>query len=123
MRDIAWLFSIVLAVVFLVVGFVMAYRYESAKKYLAWVNELPEIIVKILGGLQVLGAVGLIAPMFFPEHAWMTAVVASGLAMLMMMAVIFHLRRHDSDTALLNGLLAVMLLVVTYARWTTTKLP
>ncbi len=123
MRDVAWVLSIVLAVIFLVVGYIMAYRYEQAKKSLPWVNELPEIIVKILGGLQILSAIGLIAPMFFPEYAWMTALVASAMAMLMSMAVAFHIRRHDSDTAWLSGLLAVMALVVAYARWTTTRMP
>jgi len=101
----------------------MAYLYEQAKKTLPWVNELPEIIVKILGGLQILGAIGLIAPMFFEQYAWLTAVVASLLAMLMMMAAVFHVRRHDIDTAWLNGLLAAFLLLVAFARWTTTPLP
>jgi len=99
MRDIAWMLSIVLAILFLVVGINMAYLYEQAKKTLPWVNELPEIIVKILGGLQILGAIGIIAPMFFEQYAWLTAVVASLLAMLMMMAAVFHVRRHDIDTA------------------------
>ena len=123
MRDVAWMLSIVLAILFLVVGINMAYFYERAKKTLPWVNELPEIIVKILGGLQILGAIGLIAPMFFEPYAWLTAAVASALAMLMTMAFVFHMRRHDSDAALLNGLLAVFLLVVAFARWTTTPLP
>lgn len=123
MRDIAWILSIVLSIVFLVVGINMAYLYESAKKTLPWVNELPEIIVKILGGLQILGAIGLIAPMFFESYAWLTAVIASALAMLMTMAVGFHVRRHDPDTAWLNGLLAVFLLIIAFVRWTTTQLP
>ena len=123
MRDVAWMLSIVLAILFLVVGINMAYFYERAKKTLPWVNELPEIIVKILGGLQILGAIGLIAPMFFESYAWLTAAVASALAMLMMMAAVFHVRRHDTDAAWLNGLLAVFLLLVAFARWTTTPLP
>jgi len=49
--------------------------------------------------------------------------VASLLAMLMMMAAVFHVRRQDSDKAWLNGLLAVFLLIVTFVRWTTTPLP
>lgn len=123
MQEMAWVLSIVLAIVFLVVGVNMAYFYERAKRSLPWVNELPEIIVKILGGLQILGAVGLIAPMFFEQYAWLTAVVASLLAMLMIMAVVFHVRRQDTDKAWLNGLLAVFLLIVAFARWTTTQLP
>jgi putative oxidoreductase len=120
MEGIAWVFSIVLAIFFLVVGYFMDYRYEKAKEYFAWISDLPEIIVRILGGLQILGAVGLILPMFSDTYAWLTAIAAGALAMLQLMAMAYNTRRHDFDSVWLNGLLAVMLLVVAYARWTTT---
>ena len=123
MEGIAWVFSIVLAIFFLVVGYLKAYRFEKAKEYFQWIAELPEIIVKIIGGMEILGAMGLILPMFSETYAWLSAIAAGSLAMLQLMAIAFNVRQRDFDSVWLNVLLAIMLLVVAYGRFTTTTMP
>jgi putative oxidoreductase len=123
MEGIAWVFSIVLAIFFLVVGYLKAYRFEKAKEYFQWIAELPEIIVKIIGGVEILGAMGLILPMFSETYAWLSAIAAGSLAMLQLMAIAFNVRQRDFDSVWLNVLLAIMLLVVAYGRFTTTTMP
>ena len=123
MDGIAWVFSIVLAIFFLVVGYLKAYRFEKAKEYFQWIADLPEIIVKIIGGVEILGAMGLILPMFSETYAWLTAIAAGALAMLQLMAIAFNVRQRDFDSVWLNVLLAIMLLVVAYGRFTTTTMP
>lgn len=119
MEGIAWVFSIVLAIVFLITGIIKAYRYDIAVDRFPWVTELPEVIVRILGQLEILGAMGLILPLVIGNYPLLAPIAASSLAILMLMAVAFHMRRHDSDNALTNLMLAIMCLAVAYIRWTT----
>lgn len=62
MNGLEWMFSAVLALVFLIVGVIHAFRYEVARKRLPWVADVPRALVGVIGAVEILGAVGLILP-------------------------------------------------------------
>jgi uncharacterized membrane protein len=117
MNGLEWVFSAVLALVFLIVGVVHAFRYEVARKLLPWAADVPRTLVRLIGIVEILGAVGLILPVATGIYPWLTTVAAIALAILMFMATQFHLRRHENSEAALSLMLLVFLAFVAYVRW------
>lgn len=116
LESLAWVFSGVLTVVFLATGFVKAYRFEAAKKRFAWVNDLPQGLVQIIGLMEIVFAIGLILPVATGFYPWLTSVAANFLMMLMMTSIGFHLWRKETDEAVLNGLILLIVGLVAWVR-------
>jgi uncharacterized membrane protein len=117
MDGLDWVFSAVLAVVFLIVGVVHAFRYDVARKRFPWVEDVPRVLVTVIGIVEILGAVGLILPAATGIYPWLTAVAAIALGILMIMASQFHLRRRENTEATLSLVLLGFLIFVAYVRW------
>ena len=116
MNGLLWTFAIVLAVVFLVTGFVKVFSFETARKRFTWVSDLPRFLVNLFGIIEILGALGLVLPALTRSYAWLMPWAAAGLALLMLMAVMFHLLRREYDNMLENGLLFLIAAFVSYGR-------
>lgn len=82
----------------------------------AWAATFPTGLIKGIGLLEVLGAVGLVVPMATGIWPWLTPLAAVGLGLLLVGTVAAHLRLRDRTHALLP--LAVLLLAafVAYGR-------
>lgn len=117
MHGLEWVFSFVLAAVFLSTGLVKAFRYPKAQELLAWVNGLPPGLVKGIGIVEILGALGLILPALSGVSPWLTPMAAIALALLMFMAAMFHAVRRERGEMAVNLLLLTILGVVIYFRW------
>ena len=117
MHGLEWVFSIVLAAVFLLTGVTKAFRYEKARDLFPWVKDVPRALVQVIGIAEILGAVGLILPALTGIYSWLTPVAAVALALLMLMAAMFHTLRREKAEAALNVVLLFMLAFVAYLRW------
>ncbi len=117
MNDLVWVFSFVLALVFLIVGAVRVFKYELAADRFPWVNEVPRALVTFIGVAEILGALGLVLPVATGILPWLTPLAAAALALLMLMAGTFHGQRRELQEASVNALLLVMTVFVAYGRW------
>ncbi len=117
MNGLEWVFSAVLALVFLIVGVIHAFRYELARKKLPWVEDVPRALVGVIGIVEIVGAVGLILPVATGIYPWLTTVAAIALGILMLVASQFHLRRRENTEATLSLMLLAFLIFVAYVRW------
>ena len=117
MHGLEWVFSIVLAAVFLLTGVNRAFRYEKARDLFPWVKDLPRALVQAIGIAEILGALGLILPAVTGIYSWLTPVATVALALLMLIAAVFHALRGEKEEAALNVLLLLMLSFVAYIRW------
>jgi uncharacterized membrane protein len=117
MHGLEWVFSIVLALVFLLTGVNMAFRYEKVRDLFPWVKDVPRALVRTIGIAEILGALGLILPVATGIYPWLTPVAAVALALLMFMAAMFHAQRREMAEAALNVLLLIMLAFIAYIRW------
>ncbi len=117
MHGLEWVFSIILAAVFLITGVNRVFRYQNARGFFPWVKELPRALVQAIGIFEILGALGLILPAATGIYSWLTPVAAVALALLMFMAATFNVTRREKAEAALNMLLLVMLGLVAYIRW------
>jgi uncharacterized membrane protein YphA (DoxX/SURF4 family) len=90
-----WISQVLLAVGFLFAGWMHAVRYEEAKKRMAWVRDVPEWLARLIGAAEILGAIGLILPALTRTLPWLTPLAASGLGLVMILAVAFHISRNE----------------------------
>ena len=117
MHGLEWVFSIILAAVFLITGINRAFRYQKARDLFPWVKEVPRALVQAIGIVEILGALGLILPVLTGFYSWLTPVAAVALALLMFMGAVFNATRREKAEADLNMLLLIMLAFVAYIRW------
>lgn len=93
-----WAVQGILALAFLGVGTMKVFAYEKYK-VMSEKNGptgLSRGLVSFIGVAEIAGAVGIILPMLANVVPWLTAWAAFGLASIMLLAVAFHVRRHES---------------------------
>ena len=85
-------------------------------KSMAWREDFSRRTVRLVGVLELLGAVGLVLPALTGVLPWLTPLAAAGLALTMIGAALTHLRRGEYETILVIAVLMVLTLFVAYGR-------
>ena len=112
-----WILQGVLALVFLVAGFMRAFLPTATLgESMAWVTSLPAALLRFIGSAEMLGAIGLIVPAITGIASWLTVAAAGGLAFVMLAAVGFHVSRHEHANIGLNIVLLVLALLILVGR-------
>jgi uncharacterized membrane protein YphA (DoxX/SURF4 family) len=125
MNVVLWIIQILLAVMFIMVGGLklvvsreqlLASGVESGRQNMAWAEDFSPTNVRFIGLLEALGGIGLILPALTGVLPVLTPLAALGLCIVMVGAVVVHLRRKES--ALTRGplMLAVLAAVVAVGR-------
>jgi hypothetical protein len=111
-----WALQLLLAVAFLGAGFAHAFRFEqfSANPRMAWAKEVGRSNMRLIGLLEIAGAIGLVLPAVTGILPWITVLAAAGLALVMIFAAVFHVRR--GEPYLPNVVLGALALVVVAGR-------
>jgi uncharacterized membrane protein YphA (DoxX/SURF4 family) len=114
-----WVIAGLLAVIFLASGVVKLARPKEklAASGFGWVDDFSAGTVKAIGVLEILAAVGLILPAAFDIAPVLVPLAAVGLAMLMVGAIITHLRRHEAQALLVTLPLLALAVVVAWGRF------
>ena len=99
MNIILWVFQILLAVAFGGAGF-MKVSQSKAKiaenPRMGWVNDFTDNQVKMIGSLEIAGAIGLILPAALDILVFLTPLAAVGLVLTMIGAGYTHYHRNES---------------------------
>ncbi|MCY3786802.1 MAG: DoxX family protein [bacterium] len=85
---------------------------------MGWVEDASNRQVRILGGIEVAGAIGLILPWALDIAPALTPTAAIGIAVLMAGAVTVHVRRgetRDLAPAVVLGIIAVVIAIGRFA--------
>jgi hypothetical protein len=75
------------------------------------------------GVVEILGGLGLLLPGLTRIKPELTPLAASGLAIVMVLAALWHLAQGDPGRIASNAVLALLLSVVAYVRWRVHPLP
>jgi putative oxidoreductase len=115
-----WIVQGVLSLVFLIVGAMKVFAFEKYKKLAEKKSPthglgLSKGLVTFIGASELAGSVGLILPSVTRVAPALTAWAAIGLAIVMFLATIFHLRRHESP--LTTIILFALACFVAAGRW------
>jgi uncharacterized membrane protein YphA (DoxX/SURF4 family) len=126
MNNILWVLQVFLAVVFAVHGWVYLTWPPTAASMIEKRNGrslgLPVSLRTFIGICELLAAVGLILPGLTGIMPWLTPLASAGLVLVMLGAVMFHLLRHETNTAVISLVLIVICVLVAYGRLTIVPL-
>ena len=123
MNTVVWIVQILLALLFLMVGFGKASQpKEKLAERMGWVNDFSPAIVKAIGLVEILGAVGLVLPALTNILPVLTPLAAAGLGLVMLGAAATHFRRKEFPLIAGNFILLLLAVVVVYGRFAAMPL-
>jgi uncharacterized membrane protein YphA (DoxX/SURF4 family) len=113
-----WVVQVLLALAFLGAGAAkLSQPKEKLLKNMAWVEDFSQQTVRLIGALEVLGAIGVVVPALTGILPWLTPLAALGLVLLMIGAALTHLRRTEYGNVAVNALLLILAAFVAYGRF------
>jgi uncharacterized membrane protein YphA (DoxX/SURF4 family) len=93
-----WIVQGLLAVAFLMAGGMkLSQPKEKLRERMGWVEDFAPNTIRLIGLLEVLGAIGLILPLALGILPVLTGIAAIGLVLTMIGAAITHLRRGETQ--------------------------
>ncbi len=117
MNIFIWIAQILLALVFAGSGISkLVQPYEKLTARMAYANDFTPGVMRAIGTLEVLGAIGVVLPVLTGILPWLTPLAAGGLAVNMGGAVSTHLRRKEYPMIIVNLILLALAGFVTYGR-------
>jgi uncharacterized membrane protein YphA (DoxX/SURF4 family) len=115
-----WVLQALLALAFLGAGanHILNFDRMAAQPRMDWVMAVGRERLRVIGVLEVLGAIGVVLPAVTGVFPWLVPTAAACLALLMISAAIFHLRRPgESQSVVLNAALGMLALAVAIGRF------
>ena len=113
-----WVVQVLLALAFLGAGATkLSQPKEKLLKNMAWVEDFSQRTVRLIGTLEVLGAIGIVLPALTGILPWLTPLAALGLVLLMIGAALTHLRRTEYGYIAMNVVLLVLAAFVVWGRF------
>jgi uncharacterized membrane protein YphA (DoxX/SURF4 family) len=119
MNVVLWIIAGLLAAAFLAAG---AMKLAQPKEKLAaagmaWTEDFSPVMIKLIGGLEVLAAIGLILPAVLGIAPVLVPLAALGLVAIMIGAAITHVRRGETPMIGVNLVLLALAAVVVWGRF------
>lgn len=117
--DIAiWIAQGLLAVGFGAAGFMKLIRSkDELAANMGWVEDFSTGFVKLVGVVEVLGALGLVLPGITGIAPILTPLAAAGLAVDQLAAAVVHLRRNELQNIVANAVLFALAVFVAWGRF------
>jgi|SRR5439155_15595865 len=111
-----WVMQVLTAVGFGGHGFLLVSRPQRMGERVPWVRALPTPFVRVLGVLEILGAIGVVIPAATGVLPSLTVAAAGGLVAMMLLAIVFHAMRREWPNIGLNLVLGTLAFAVAYGR-------
>ena len=113
-----WVAQALLAAVFLVSGATkLSQPKEKLVKKMAWMEDFSQEAVRLIGVLEVLGAIGIVLPELTGILPWLTPLAALGLVLTMVGAALTHLRRAEYGPIAVTAALLMLAAFVAYGQF------
>jgi uncharacterized membrane protein YphA (DoxX/SURF4 family) len=111
-----WIVAALLAVAFLLSGAMKVFRPapKLVEMGMGWVDDMPLRLVRTIGVLEILAALGLILPPLLDIAPILAPLAATGLVLIMIGAIVTHARRHE-NTIIIGNL--ILLLLAAFVAW------
>lgn len=111
-----WVLQILTALAFGGHGFLLISGPQRMAERVPWVRALPAPFVRLLGLLEILGAIGVVVPAATGVLPSLTVAAAGGLVAMMLLAMLFHVTRREWPNIGLNFVLGALAFAVAYGR-------
>lgn len=90
---------------------------RNGRAMLPWVKDVPRGLTTFIGISELLGGLGLLLPALSGILPWLTPLAAAALALVMILAAIFHVQRKEWPAIGFNAVLMLLALFVAYGRF------
>ena len=120
MTYVLWIVQILLAALFLFAG---GMKLVLPLDKLTGPVNLPGALIRFIGVVEVLGALGLILPSALRIKPWLTSLAAVGLVIVMIGAVVITLIGGDRFAAVISLVVGLLAVFVAYGRWRLAPIP
>ena len=123
MDTVIWVVQILVGLLFLAAGF-MKLTQPKAKLQtnMKWVEDFSPNTIKGIGALELLGGVGVILPSLTNILPVLSPLAALGLVLVMVGAIITHIRRGETPFIVVNLVLLALAAFVAYGRFVAAPL-
>jgi putative oxidoreductase len=111
-----WLLQGLTALAFGGHGLLMLSGPQRMAERVPWIRALPAPFVRLLGLLEILGAIGVVVPAATGILPSLTVPAAGGLVAMMLLAMLFHVTRREWPNIGLNLILGALAFAVAYGR-------
>ncbi|MGI5290737.1 DoxX family protein [Nonomuraea polychroma] len=113
-----WVLQAVLAAVFGLAGIMHAAQPKEKLRPMApWVEDFTLTQIRLIGAVELLGALGLILPAVTGIAPILTPLAATGLAITMLGAAATHARRKEPAAIIVNLVLLALAAVIAWGRF------
>ena len=118
MNIVIWVVQLLLGLAFVLAGFMKATQpREKATERMPWVEDYSGPQVKLIGVVEVLGGLGVILPAWTGIAPILTPLAATGLAVVMVLASLVHVRRKELNALPVNAVLFALAAFVAITRF------
>jgi uncharacterized membrane protein len=118
MNVFLWIVQGVLAAAFAAAGILKITRSrEQLIPQLPWVNDVSTPVLRLIGVAEFAGALGLILPAALDIATVLTPLAATGLAVIMVLAIGLHTRRKEPGAIAFNAVLLILAALVAWGRF------
>ncbi|WP_433476466.1 DoxX family protein [Spirillospora sp. CA-142024] len=118
MNLLLWILQAALAALFAAAGaMTIAQPKDKLEPKLPWTTDFAAGTIRFIGLAELAGALGLILPAATGLTPILTPLAATGLALLMALAALTHLRRKELTAIALNTVLLIAAAVITWGRF------
>ncbi|REK74325.1 DoxX family protein [Paenibacillus paeoniae] len=111
-----WAIQIFVGLMFLMAGVMKSTINEKSREKLPWTKEYSDGYVRFVGISELLGGLGLILPGALGIATILTPIAAAGLAVIMVLAIVFHVKRKENQAIGMNVVLLLLVLFVVVGR-------
>jgi uncharacterized membrane protein YphA (DoxX/SURF4 family) len=114
-----WVAQVILALLFGMAGVFKTFTpmAELATK-IPWTAEVPAMLVRFIGVSELLGAIGILLPAALRIRPRLTPLAAAGLALVMALAILFHLARGEAQVI---GFPIVLGALAAFVAWSRSR--
>ena len=111
-----WIAQVVLAALFGVAGAMKVLEPQAFNASLGWGATVAPSMLRFIGSMELLGAIGLIAPAATRIAPALTPLAGAGLATVMILASLFHAYRNEPANIAVNVTVGLVAVFVAWGR-------
>ena len=112
-----WVLQVVLGIFFVVHAYLLLRPPASVQSGMNYILEMSTGLRRFAAIAEGLAGLALVFPPLLRVLTWLTPLAAVGLVLLMLGAIVFHVRRHEYPNVGFNAVLGVLAAVVAWGRF------
>lgn len=119
-----WAAQVFLALVFFIPGAIKLFTpIENLYSLLPWTKDVSSVPIRLIGFSEILGSIGLILPSLLKIKPQLTPLAALGVAVIMLLAVIFNISIGHISVIGINIILFWIAVFVAWGRFKKSPIP